>query len=270
MPTQIHATAIVSSKASIGNGCVIGPYCIVGDRVRLGDNCRLLSHVVVEGITTIGSDTEIFPFASVGHRPQDLKYKGEESTLEIGDRNIIREYVTLQPGTVGGGMKTTIGNGNLFMANSHVGHDSRVGSHNIIANSVAIAGHVTIADHIIAGGMSAIHQFVRIGNHAMLAGGAIVVQDIPPCCIAQGDRASLVGINKIGLQRRGVTGEEIRAVHRTFRDLLRAGKNNQQNRSAILEQNSSFQLVRELVEFCGSSERGVAHARRVKQDDTDD
>jgi UDP-N-acetylglucosamine acyltransferase len=158
--TDIHSTAVVAPEAEIGDGCSVGPYSVIGPKVKLGNGCRVGSHVVIEGNTTIGDENQIFQFASVGAAPQDLKYHGEDSTLQIGSRNIIREYVTLQPGTEGGGMQTTIGDQNLFMACCHVGHDCRVGHRNVFANSAALAGHVTIGNGVIVGGLSGVHQFV--------------------------------------------------------------------------------------------------------------
>ncbi|MCL4139356.1 UNVERIFIED_CONTAM: hypothetical protein GTU68_039304, partial [Idotea baltica] len=200
---SIHSTAIIHEGASLGEGTEVGPYSVIGSKVKLGKNNIIKSHVVIEGNTEIGDENTFFQFASVGAAPQDLKFHGEDSKLIIGNKNTIREYVTLQPGTEGGGMLTSIGDQNLFMASSHVGHDCKVGNANVIANSVALAGHVTIHDFVIMGGLSAVHQFVRIGDSSMISGGSMVIKDIPPFSIAQGDRASLVGINKIGLERRG-------------------------------------------------------------------
>lgn len=176
---------------------------------------------MIEGRTTLGDENQVYQFASVGAMPQDLKFSGEESRLEIGNRNIIREYVTLQPGTSGGGMLTSIGDKNLFMACSHVGHDCIIGNANIFANSCALSGHVLIGDRGTFGGLSGVHQFVRIGDHAFLAAGAMVSQDVPPFCYVHGDRARLVGINVIGMQRAGYGADEIQEVRRVYRMLLR-------------------------------------------------
>ncbi len=214
---QIHPTAIVDPAAKIGAGTVVGPYSIIGPHVVLGEENKVGPHVVIEGHTKIGSGNTIFQFASVGAAPQDLKYKGEPSELLIGDRNIIRECVTLQPGTAGGGMVTRIGSGNLFMANTHVGHDSIVGNRCVIANGAALAGHVLLGDGVIVGGLSGIHQFVRIGDIAMIGAGAMVAQDIPPFCMAQGDRATVQGLNRIGLERNGCSREEFAVLRETYR-----------------------------------------------------
>jgi UDP-N-acetylglucosamine acyltransferase len=262
---SIHPTAIVSSTAKIGADCVVGPYCIIGDKVSIADNCKLHSHVVVQGNTTIGEGTEIFPFASVGNKPQDLKFKGEDSLLIIGKNNIIREYVTLQPGTSGGGMKTTVGDQNLFMANSHLGHDSSIGSGNIIANSVAIAGHVTIGNRVTIGGLCGIHQFVKIGDYAMVAAGAMVTQDLPHACMAHGNRACLVGINTIGLKRAGFSEEDIQAVRTLYRNIfLKTGTLKEKIQLAKEGNNNAPQIVQDFIAFISSSNRGIAPASGKK------
>lgn len=218
--SAIHPTAIVDPSVQIGEGTTVGPYSIIGAGVSLGCNNRIGAHVVIEGNTRIGDGNEFFHFCSVGSRPQDLKYHGEPSELLIGDRNIVREYVTLQPGTKGGGMVTRIGDSNLFMANTHVGHDSVVGDRCIMANSAALAGHVVLGDGVVVGGLVGIHQFVKIGDLVMIGGGAMVTRDIPPFCIAVGDRATLQGLNHIGLERSGVSREEISLLRKIYRDIL--------------------------------------------------
>ncbi len=215
--TTIHPTAIVDPLASIGAGTTIGPYSIVGPNVILGKNNRIGAHVILEGRTFIGDENTIYQFASVGAAPQDLKYQGEPSELRIGSRNIVREYVTLQPGTLGGGMVTSIGDQNLFMANTHVGHDSHVGNRCVIANGAALAGHVTVDDGVIIGGLSGIHQFVKLGKVAMIGAGAMVAQDIPPYCMAQGDRASIQGLNRVGLERNGGSREDLSVLREVYR-----------------------------------------------------
>ncbi len=262
---QIHPTAIVDPAAKIGAGTVIGPYSIIGARVVLGKNNRIASHVVIEGNTSIGDENQFFQFCSVGAAPQDLKYRGEDSILSIGSKNIIREFVTIQPGTAGGGMRSTIGDGNLFMANSHLGHDGVVGNGNIIANSAAIAGHVTMGNFTVVGGLVGIHQFVRLGDYAMLGAGAMVNQDIPPFCIAQGDRARLCGINVIKLERVGVSTEEIRAVKAAYRGLF-LGKGKMRDRvERVRSEFSSSTQVKVLCDFIASAERGVTRAGRDQE-----
>jgi UDP-N-acetylglucosamine acyltransferase len=220
MTAPIHPTAVVDPAAHIGKDVSIGPYCVVGPHVRLGDGVRLLSHVVVEGRTTIGSGTIIYPFASLGHRPQDLKFKGEPSTLEIGANNQIREHVTMNPGTEGGGMVTRIGDNGLFMMAAHVAHDCIIGNNVIMANNATLAGHVTIGDYVIVGGLSAVHQFVRIGNYAIIGGMSGVESDVIPFGLVKGERAHLAGLNMVGLERRGFNRDDIRALRSAYRMLF--------------------------------------------------
>jgi UDP-N-acetylglucosamine acyltransferase len=217
---DVHATAIVEQGARLGDGVRIGPYCLVGGEVVLADEVELESHVVVTGRTSIGPKTRVFPFASIGHQPQDLKYKGEPSTLEVGSDCIIREGVTLNPGTEGGGMQTVIGDHCAFLANSHVGHDCRVGSNVIFSNNVMLAGHVTVGDYAILGGGAAVIQFSRIGAHSFLGGMSGLENDLIPYGMALGNRAHLSGLNIIGLQRRGFSREDIHALRRAYRLLF--------------------------------------------------
>ena len=210
--TQIHSTAIIEHGARLGEGAVIGPYCCVGGMVEFGDGVRLHSHVVVAGKTTIGPNTHVYPFASIGHPPQDLKYKGEESELVIGANNVIREHVTMNPGTTGGGMITRIGNNCLFMVGAHVAHDCDVANHVILANNATLAGHVTVDDFAILGGLSAVHQFCRIGRHAMIGGMSGVENDVIPYGSVTGNRARLEGLNIVGLRRRGFSRSEVAAM----------------------------------------------------------
>ncbi len=218
--TLIHSTAIVHESATLGKNVKIGPYSVVGEHVSLGDNVVLHSHVVVEGRTTVGEGTEIFPFASIGHAPQDLKFGGEVSTLVIGKNNKIREHVTMNPGTIGDKMTTVIGDNCLFMMSSHVAHDCVVGNNVIIANNGTLAGHVEVGDFAVIGGLSAIHQFVRIGHHAMIGGMSGIENDVIPYGQATGDRASLVGLNLIGLKRQKLERDEISALRSAYRLLF--------------------------------------------------
>ncbi len=218
--TQIHATAIIEQGARLGEGAVVGPYCCVGGMVELGDGVRLHSHVVVAGKTTIGPNTHVFPFASIGHPPQDLKYKGEESELVIGANNIIREHATMNPGTAGGGMITRIGNNCLFMVGAHVAHDCNIANHVILANNATLAGHVTVDDFAILGGLSAVHQFCRIGRHAMIGGMSGVENDVIPYGSVTGNRARLDGLNIVGLRRRGFSRSEVAAMRKAYRLLF--------------------------------------------------
>lgn len=217
--SRIHPTATVDPAAEIGEGVVIGPYCSVGPEVVLGPRVELISHVVVAGWTEIGAETRIFPFASIGTEPQDLKYRGERTRLVIGARNRIREGVTMNPGTEGGGGVTRVGSDGLFMVGAHVGHDSQVGDHVILANNATLAGHVTLEDYAFLGGLSAVHQFCRIGAHAMVGGMTGVEKDVIPFGMVIGNRAALGGLNIVGLRRRGFDRETIHALRRAY-DLL--------------------------------------------------
>ena len=217
MGIDIHKSSIISKETKLGSNVKIGPYCMLGPNVQVGNNVKIYSHVNLDGYTIIGSDTQIFPFASIGTVPQDLKYKGEKSKLLIGSNNIIREYVTMNPGTKGGGLITKIGNNCLFMIGSHVAHDCFIGNNVIMANNATLAGHVCIGDFAILGGLSAVHQFVRIGKHAMVGGMSGVENDVIPYGSVMGDRAFLSGLNIVGLKRRGFSRNEIQDLRTVFR-----------------------------------------------------
>lgn len=218
--TQIHPSAIIDPAAQIGKDVFIGPFCTVGPNVKLGDRVRLVSHVVVDGITSIGADTVVYPFAVLGLPPQDLKFKGEKSSLEIGEKNQIREHVTMHTGTEGGGMVTRVGNNSLFMVGAHVAHDCRVGNHVVLANNATLAGHVTVGDYVIIGGLSAVHQFVRIGPYAIIGGMSGSERDVIPFGLVKGDRPRLSGLNLVGLERRGFSRDDIRALRGAYRMLF--------------------------------------------------
>jgi UDP-N-acetylglucosamine acyltransferase len=220
---QIHPTAIVAPEAVLADDVAIGPYCVIGERVVLGAGVDLKSHVVIDGRTTIGARTRIFPFASIGFETQDLKYKGEPSSLEIGQDNTIREHVTINPGTAGGGMVTRVGNHCLLMVGAHVAHDCQIGDHVILVNNATLGGHVVIEDHAILGGLSAVHQFVRIGRHAMVGGMSGVERDVIPYGVVIGDRARLTGINIVGMQRRGFTRDAIQGLRSAYQFLFSEG-----------------------------------------------
>jgi UDP-N-acetylglucosamine acyltransferase len=220
MSARVHPTAIVDSAAELGDGVEIGPYCCVGGAVRLADGVALRSHVVVDGRTAIGPRTEIYPFASIGLSPQDMKFRGELSELVVGADNTIREYVTMNPGTEGGGMVTRVGDNCLFMVGAHVAHDCQVGDHVIMANNATFAGHVTVGDHAIFGGLSAVHQFVRIGAHAMIGGVTTVRNDVIPYGSVIGDRSRLAGLNLVGLKRRGFSKQQLHSIRAAFRLLF--------------------------------------------------
>jgi UDP-N-acetylglucosamine acyltransferase len=217
---HIHPTAIVAPGAKLADDVVIGPYCIVGAGVVLGAGVSLKSHIVVDGRTRIGAGTRIFPFASIGLEPQDLKYAGEASSLEIGRNNTIREHVTINPGTAGGGMVTRIGDNCLLMAGAHVAHDCQLGDHVILVNHATLGGHVVVEDYAILGGLSAVHQFVRIGRHAMIGGMSGVERDVIPYGQVMGERARLTGLNIIGMQRRGFSREDIQGLRNAYQCLF--------------------------------------------------
>ena len=257
MPTFIHETAIVSPQAEIGEGCHIGPFCTIGAEVSLGAGVRLDSHVVVDGPTSIGDETHVFPFASVGLAPQDLKYAGEPTATEIGKRNHIREFVTIHRGTEGGGGLTKIGDDNLFMAQAHVAHDCQIGNNVIMANAATLAGHVEIADRANVGAYSGVHQFCRVGLEAFIGGYSVVVKDAPPFAIIQGNHAKCYGLNKVGLKRRGYSKETIEKLHRAYHLLLSAKLNTSQAVERIKEEITDCNEVDVLVAFIESSKRGV-------------
>jgi UDP-N-acetylglucosamine acyltransferase len=218
--TAVHATAIVDPQARLGAGVEIGPYCMVGADVELGDGVILHSHVVVAGRTRLGARSQIFPFASIGHRPQDLKYAGEPSELIIGSDCMLREHVTMNPGTEGGGMITRVGDRGLFMMGAHVAHDCQIGDRVIMANNATLGGHVVVEDDAIIGGLSAIHQFVRIGHHAMIGGMSGVEHDVIPYGLATGERARLQGLNLVGMKRHGLARADIQTLSEAYARLF--------------------------------------------------
>jgi UDP-N-acetylglucosamine acyltransferase len=232
--TAIHPTAVIDAGAKLGERVSIGPYCVIGPDVELGDEVQLMSHVAVAGRTKIGPATRAFPFASIGHQPQDLKYKGEPSRLEIGARTTIREHVTINPGTEGGGMLTKIGDDCLLMVGAHVAHDCRIGNHVILVNNVLLGGHIDIGDYAVIGGGAAVHQFVRIGQHAMVGGMSGVEADVIPYGMVLGNRAHLAGLNLVGLKRRGFDREAIHQLRAAYR-LLFAQEGTLQERVADVE-----------------------------------
>lgn len=217
---KIHPTAIVSDKAQLGKNVEVGPYSVIGDNVKIGANSVIKSHVVIEGFTEIGEGNVIFPFAAIGQDPQDLKFAGEHSRIIIGDNNRIREHVTIHPGTKDGAMQTVIGNGCLIMVAVHVAHDCIIGNHVILANNVTLAGHVELGDHVVIGGLSALHQFVRVGHGAMIGGMSGVESDVIPYGTVMGERASLAGLNLIGMKRNNLPREEIHALRNFFKNYL--------------------------------------------------
>ncbi|MBK1663283.1 acyl-[acyl-carrier-protein]--UDP-N-acetylglucosamine O-acyltransferase [Rhodospirillum rubrum] len=256
MPS-IHPTAIVDPKADLGHSVSIGPYCLVGPEVVLGDGVELVSHVIVAGNTTIGASTRVFSFASLGTVPQDLKYHGEATRLVIGANNTIREHVTMNPGTEGGGGLTEVGANNLFMIGTHVAHDCKIGDGIVAANNVLMGGHVVVGDCAVLGGGSAIHQFVRIGNHAMVGGMSAVESDVIPFGSVIGNRAKLAGLNIVGMKRRGFARDEIHALRNAYK-LLFAENVVAEQLETIEKTFPDSTVVREVVAFIrADSSRGL-------------
>ncbi|WP_075996392.1 acyl-ACP--UDP-N-acetylglucosamine O-acyltransferase [Salaquimonas pukyongi] len=249
MSSNIHASAIVEEGATLGQGVEIGPFCHVGPRAVLGDGVRLLSHAVVAGITTIGARTRIFPFASIGHEPQDLKFKGEETTLTIGTDCVIREGVTMNPGTAGDNSRTTIGDHCVFLANSHVAHDCVLGSHIIFSNGVMVAGHCKIDDYAILGGGAGVHQFCRIGRNAFVGGMAGVENDIIPFGVALGNRAYLGGLNLVGMKRAGIGRNDIHAARAAYKHLFSGSLPLAEAVGTLPEELTGNAAVKSIVEF---------------------
>ena len=255
---MIHATAIVDAGARLADDVEVGAYSIIGDEVEIGAGTVIGPHVVIMGPTTIGRENRIFQFSSIGEVPQDKKYQGERSRLEIGDRNVIREFVTFNRGTDIGIGKTVIGNDNLFMAYTHVAHDCIIGNHTIFANAASLSGHVEVGDYAILGGFTSVHQFAQIGEQAFCGLGSVITQDIPPFSTAAGNRARVVGINKEGLKRRGFSPELIRALHKSFRELLKSGVSTQEAFDNLKPLCDKYPEVEEFVSFVRDSKRGIA------------
>ena len=258
---KIHPTAIVSKKAHLADDVEVGPYSLVGDKVRVGRGTVVASHCVIEGNTSIGESCQIFSGAVIGTRPQDLKYKGEKSFLEIGNGNIIREYCTFNPGTKDGA-KTAVGDSNLFMAYAHVAHDCVVGSNCVLANAATLAGHVIIEDKAVIGGLVAIHQFVRVGLLSIVGGCSKVVQDIPPYSTCDGHPARVFGLNLVGLKRQGMDRGVVRILHRTFKLLFQSGHTITHAKQLVAQEISQIPEVVYLLDFINHSQRGITHSCR--------
>jgi UDP-N-acetylglucosamine acyltransferase len=254
---SVHPTAIVAPGAKLHATVEVGPYAVIGPQVTIGAGTTVGPHAVIDGRTRLGERNKVFQFASVGAQPQDLKYAGEDSALEIGDENLIREFTTLHKGTTGGGGVTRIGNGNLFMAYAHVAHDCQVGNGCVFANAATLGGHVEIGDHVILGGLAAVHQFTRVGRHAFIAGGSMVVMDVPPFCTAQGDRAELVGINSIGLARHGFSEEQIGRVKEAYRILFRSKLPLEEAVERLRTELGDQSEIQTLLAFITTSQRGL-------------
>ena len=256
-PATIHPTAVVSPKARVGYDCLVGPYCIIGDEVVLGDNVRLESHCVVDGRTSIGDETHVFPFVSIGLASQDLKYKGEPSETRIGARNKIREFVTIHRGTAGGGMITRIGDDCLIMAQAHIAHDCLIGDGVIMANAATLAGHVVVEDRANIGAYSGIHQFCRVGKEAYVGGYSVVVKDALPFALTVGNHAKCYGLNITGMKRRGYARATIDSLHHAFHLLLSAKLNTSQAVERIKNEITDSPEVAYVLSFIEQSDRGV-------------
>ena len=251
---MIHNSSVIEKKAKIGKDVKIGPFCYVGENVQLEDGVELVSNVHIEGNTLIGKKTKIFPFSSIGTQPQDLKFKGEKNSLQIGEDNIIREYVTINPGTEGGGGKTLIGNNNLLMISSHVAHDCHIGNNVVIANNVPLGGHVTIEDSVVIGGNSAVQQFTRIGRLAMIGGMTGVLKDVIPFGLSFGNRNYLRGINLIGLKRKKYENKKILDLDAAFKKIF-SSKNLHENLSKINGEYKDNELVKEVIDFIAKDKK---------------
>lgn len=254
---SVHPTAIIAPGAKLHATVEVGPYAVIGSQVTIGAGTVVGPHAVIDGRTRLGERNKVFQFASVGAPPQDLKYAGEDSALEIGNENLIREFTTLHKGTTGGGGVTRIGDRNLFMAYAHVAHDCQVGNACVLANAATLGGHVEVGDHVILGGLAAVHQFTRIGKHAFVAGGAMVVMDVPPFCVAQGDRAELAGINSIGLARHGFSEEQIGRVKEAYRILFRSKLPLEEAVERLRTELGDQPEIQALLTFVTSSQRGL-------------
>jgi UDP-N-acetylglucosamine acyltransferase len=257
MAYEIHATAIISKDSVIGAGVVIGPYCTVGAGVTLGKGVKLVSHVVIEGIAEIGEGCTIHPFATIGLAPQDLKYKGEKTGVKLGKNNIIREYASIHRGSVSGSGWTEVGESNFIMAYVHIGHDSKIGNSNILANAATLAGHSTIEDFAFIGGLVAMHQQTRVGSYTMVGGCTGIVQDIPPYTMASDHRAKLYGLNIIGLKRRGFSEEAINALKKAYKILFRDKIPMAEALEKIRNELPQVTEIKHLVAFIEKNKRGI-------------
>ncbi len=260
MSADIHPTAIVEDGAVVAEDCRIGPYCFVSSNAKIGNSVRLHQGARVCGDTEIGDKTEIFSYAVVGSIPQDLKYSGEEVKLIIGKNNTIREFALINPGTGSGGGKTVIGDSNLFMGYTHVAHDCLIGNGNVFANAATLAGHVEIGDFAVVGGMTPIHQFVKIGDGAMIGGASAVAQDIPPFCLAEGNRATVKSLNLVGI-RRNMKKKDIEALKSVYKQIFRTDAPIKESAKSIIEKNSN-EKVRYLCEFILNTKRGIPLERK--------
>ena len=255
---SIHPTAVVDPKSKVDPSCEIGPYCVIGAEVEIGAGCRVESHAVIGGPAKIGAENHIFPFASIGMAPQDISYRGEPTRLEIGEHNVIREYVTINRGTVKGGGVTRVGSHNLIMAYTHIAHDCQIGDHIIMANAATLGGHVTVEDWATVGALCPVHHFVRIGKYAFIGGGTTITRDVLPFSKTSAERGThAYGMNAVGLERRGFTKERIRKIHHAYKLLLASRLNTSQALEKMKAEADRGEDVEMLIRFIEDSERGV-------------
>jgi UDP-N-acetylglucosamine acyltransferase len=255
---SFHPTAVLDPKSRVHPTCAIGPYCVIGPDVELGQNCHLASHVVIAGPAKIGAHNQFSPFTSIGLAPQDLSYAGEPTRLEIGDHNVIREFVTINRGTVKGGACTRIGSHNLIMAYTHIAHDCQIGSHIIMANAATLGGHVTVEDWATVGALCPVHHFVRIGTHAFIGGGTTITRDVLPFSKTSAERGTRAyGLNAVGLERHGFTKDRIRKIHHAYKVLLASKLNTSQALEKLRSEPAPGEDIERLIQFIESSERGV-------------
>src|SRR5947209_9198790 len=255
---HIHSQAVVSAGAKLGANVRVGAYAIVGEGVELGDGCVLHEHAIVQGPSRIGRENTFYPFCVIGGDPQDLRFRGEKTELSVGDGNTFREYVTITRGTVGGGGKTTIGSGSLFLASSHVGHDCHVGDNTLFVNGATLAGHVTVEDYATIGFQSPVHQFCRVGRYAYIGASTVITQDVPPFSRVVTERETKsYGVNTIGLERKGFSEERLKVLGRAFRLLLRSKMNTTQALAEMRKSMDESEDVRELIAFIEAAERGI-------------
>jgi UDP-N-acetylglucosamine acyltransferase len=255
---SIHPTALIDARAQVPASCQVGPYCVIGAGVELGENCRLISHVAIEGPTRIGAHNSFFPFCAIGMAPQDVTYKGEPTRLEIGEHNEIREYVTINRGTVKGGGLTKVGSHSLIMAYTHIGHDSVIGDHAMLVNGATLGGHVTVGEWAVVGALCPVHQFVHIGAHAYIGGGTTITQDVLPFSITSAARDThAYGLNNVGLERRGFSKERIGRIQHAYKILLASKMNTTQALEKLKSEVDRGEDVDMLIRFIEGSERGV-------------
>ena len=253
---QIHPTAIVDGRAEIGAGTIVGPYCVIGAEVVLGQDCWLQHHVTLSGPTRAGARNKFYAYCSIGQQTQDLKYQGEPTYLDIGDENTFREFVTINRSTTSEG-KTRVGSRGNFLAYSHIGHDCTVGDEVVFSNNATLAGHVQMGNHAVMGGLTAVHQFCRIGRFAIMGGCSKIVQDVPPFMIADGNPAEIRGVNLVGLERQGFTPESVKWIKEAFRLIYRSKYNTRQAMEAIRKELPQNEEITQIIEFIGQSERGI-------------